>query len=118
MPVQLTPREQKLVERMRKQERQWSRLRWFLIGAGIFAVLCSGFIMTELVQHIDDMLPVHDDVMSRCWMLGFALFWPKSLMLFGFGVFFIIWAIGDWHGNANRMLLLKLLEAQQKDQSS
>ena len=69
------------------------------------------------MQHIDTMLSVHDDVMSRGWMLGFALFWPKSLMLFGFGVFFIGWAIRDWHGNANRILLLKLLEARQKDQA-
>jgi len=115
--MQLTPREQKLIERMRKQERQWPRLRWFMIGTGIFAVLCSGFIVVELMQHIDTIVAAQDDVMSRGWMLGFALFWPKSLMLFGFGVFFIIWAIRDWHGNANRMLLLRLLEAQQKDQA-
>jgi len=48
-------------------------------------------------------------------MLGFALFWPKSLMLFGCGVFFISWAIRDWSGNANRVLLLRLLDDQQKD---
>ena len=115
--MQLTTREQKLIERMRKQERQWPCLRWFLIGTGIFAVLCSGFIVTELIQHIDTIVAAHDDVMSRGWMLGFALFWPKSLILFGFGVFFIIWTIRDWHGNANRVLLLKLLAAQQKDQA-
>ena len=88
-----------------------------MIGAGIFAVLCSGFIAIELVQHIDAIVAGQDDVMSRGWMLGFALFWPKSLMLFGFGVCFIIWAIRDWRGNANRVLLLRLLEAQQKDQT-
>jgi hypothetical protein len=115
--VQLTTREKKLVERLRKQELQWPRLRWFLIGTGIFAVLCSGFIVIELLQHIDTMLAVHDDVMSRGWLFGFALFWPKCLILFGFGAFIIIWTIRDWHGNANRVLLLKLLEAQQKDES-
>jgi len=87
-----------------------------MVGVGIFSVLCSGFIAIELLQHINDIVAAQDDVISRGWMLGFALFWPKSLMLFGFGVFFIIWAIRDWHGNANRVLLLRLLEAQQKDQ--
>jgi len=53
MLMQLTPREQKLIERMRKQERQWPRLRWFMIGAGVFAVLCSGFIAIELTRHVD-----------------------------------------------------------------
>jgi hypothetical protein len=115
--MQLTSREKKLVERLRKQELQWCRLRWFLIGTGIFAVLCSGFIVVELLEHIDTMLAVHDDVMSRGWLLGFALFWPKCLLLFGFGAFFIIWAIRDWNGNANRVLLLKLLEAQQEDEA-
>ena len=117
MHVELTPRENKLLERLRKQERQWPRLRWFLVGTGIFAVLCSGFIAVELIQHIDTMLAVHDDVLSRGWLLGFALFWPKCLLLFGFGVFFIIWAIINWHGNANRVLLIKLLDARQQDET-
>jgi len=117
MHLELTAREKTLAERLRKQERQWPRLRWFLIGTGIFGIVCSGFIVIELLQHIDAMLAVHDDVTSRGWLLGFALFWPKCLLLFGFGAFLIIWAIRDWHGNANRVLLLKLLEAQQKEEA-
>ncbi len=109
--------ERKLAERLRKQELQWPRLRWFLIGTGIFAVACSGFIVIELLQHIDTMLAVHDDVTSRGWLLGFALFWPKCILFFGSGVFLISWTIRNWHGNANRVLLLKLLEAQEKDQA-
>lgn len=117
MHVELTPREKKLVEHLRKQERQWPRLRWFLLGTGIFAILCSGFIAIELIQHIDTILAVHDDVVSRGWLLGFALFWPKCLLLFGCGACFIIWAIINWHGNASRVLLLKLLEARQEDET-
>ena len=114
--MNFTTREQKLVERMRKEERQWPRLRWFLVGVGIFGILCSGFIVIELLQHIDTIVAGKDDVMSRGWLLGFALLWPKCLVLFGFGAFFIIWAIKDWRGNANRVLLLKLLESQRADQ--
>jgi hypothetical protein len=117
MHMELTRREEKLIERLRKQERQWPRLRWFVVGTGVFALLCSGFIAIELVQHIDTMLNVDDDVMSRGWLLGFALFWPKCLIYFGFGAFLIIWAIKDWHGNANRVLLLKLLEARRQDEA-
>jgi hypothetical protein len=32
--------------------------------------------------------------------------------MFLLGMGFIVWAISDWHGNANRKLLLKLLDAQ------
>lgn len=88
-----------------------------MMGAGVFAVLCSGFMVIELTRHVDDIVAGQDDVISRCWMLAFALFWPKSLMLFGFGVFFIVWAIRDWHGNANRVLLLRLLQAEQEEQA-
>jgi hypothetical protein len=63
------------------------------------------------------MLKVDDDVMSRGWLLGFALFWPKCLIFFGSGAFCIIWAIKDWHGNANCVLLLKLLEARLQDEA-
>jgi len=88
-----------------------------MIGTGIFAVLGSGFIVVELLEHIDTMLAADDAVMSRGWLLGFALLWPKCLLLFTFGAFFIIWAIRDWNGNASRVLLLKLLEAQQMDEA-
>jgi hypothetical protein len=42
----------------------------------------------------------------------FAVGWPKFLMCAGAAgvlIFFLIW---NWHGNVNRMLLLKLLDAQ------
>jgi hypothetical protein len=115
--MQLTTHETKLVERLRKEQRQWPRLRWFLLAAGIFAALCSSFVVIELLKHIDIMVAGHDDVVSRLWLFGFALVWPKCLILFSFAALFIFWAIRDWHGNANRVLLLKLLEAQQKDES-
>jgi hypothetical protein len=114
--MQLTTREAKLVERLRKQERQWPRLRWFALGVGVFSAICASFIVILLFQHLDSILAVHDDFMSRLWLLAFARFWPMSLILFGSSAFFIFWCIRDWHGNTNRVLLLKLLDGQQKDE--
>jgi hypothetical protein len=36
------------------------------------------------------------------------------LLGFVVGTYLIVLAIRDWHGNVNRMLLLKLLDAQEK----
>ena len=111
--MQLTNRELKLVERLRKQENQWPRARWFVLGAGVFCAICASFIVISLFQHIDSMLAVHDEFMSRLWLFAFARFWPTCLILFGSSALFIFWSVRDWHGNPNRVLLLKLLEAQQ-----
>lgn len=47
--------------------------------------------------------------------LLFAVFWPKALLLMVLASWFLVLAIRDWHGNVERMLLLKLLDAQQKE---
>jgi len=44
-----------------------------------------------------------------------AVFWPKVILMSGGAVAFIALAIRDWHGNVHRMLLLKLLDTQQKE---
>jgi hypothetical protein len=43
-----------------------------------------------------------------------AFFWPKFLLGFYCAIWFVVWAIRDWHGNVHRMLLLRLLDAQQQ----
>jgi len=47
-------------------------------------------------------------------VLLFALFWPKVIFMTGIAGAMIAIVIKDWHGNVNRMLLLRLLDAQQK----
>lgn len=113
--MQLTSRETKLVERLRKQERQWPRLRWFTLGAGIFGALCFSFILITLLKHVDSALGDHGDFLAPAWLFAFARFWPTCLIGFGLAAYLIGWTIRDWSGNANRVLLLKLLEADQKD---
>ena len=57
----------------------------------------------------------HPDVNDA---LVIAIFFPKLLVIVGVTTicFAISWR--DWNGNVNRMLLLKLLDAQQKGDES
>jgi hypothetical protein len=112
--MEFTPQEMKLVKRLRKQERQWPKLRWFVLGAGIFALVCYSFILISVLNHLNLAGSAHDEFLSHAWLFAFALFWPKCLIGFGVGAWLIAWTIKDWNGNANRMLLLKLLDATQK----
>ena len=43
-----------------------------------------------------------------------AVLVPGVLVKLASGVILLGWAFQDWHGNVNRMLLLKLLDAEQK----
>jgi hypothetical protein len=47
--------------------------------------------------------------------LLFAVFWPKALLMMVVASWLIVLAIRDWHGNVERMLLLRLLDAHQKE---
>ena len=114
--MELTSRELKQIERLRKQERQWPRTRWIMLGAGIFnAALCFYTLVLELHQLFH---PMNDPAGSRdpfsllVSVLSFALGWPACLLMWCFSLWLIVVAIRDWHGNINRRLLLKLLDAQ------
>ena len=43
------------------------------------------------------------------------LFWTKCCLFFVLGVFNLATLTNNWHGDANRMLLLKLLDEQTKN---
>jgi hypothetical protein len=107
--MHLTPQEMKLAERLRKQDRRWPRDRWILLVVGAFVLLCYGYILVSACCRFDFQNLQATDV------LLFAVLWPKCLIMFLFGTYFIVWAIRDWHGNANRKLLLRLLDQQMND---
>ena len=112
--MQLTPREVKMVARLRKTERLWPRLRWAVLGAGIFAWAVYGYIAFSICDRLQSADAGHDSFGSYVWLAGFAMMWPKCLLGFVVGTCLIVLAIRDWHGNVNRVLLLKLLDAQEK----
>jgi hypothetical protein len=112
--MQFTPQEMKWIERLRKEERQWPRLRWFTLGAGIFSILCYGFILI-VVFYFPGFPESASDVTDLVfWLVFFAVEWPKCLIGFLIGGWIIVWTILNWRGNANRILLLRLLDASQK----
>ena len=105
--MQLTPQDMKLMERLRKKERQWPRDRWILLVVGIFVLACYSYILVSIYSRLDFQNLKSLDV------LLFAQFWPQCLLMFGLATYIVVWAIRDWHGNANRRLLLRLLDEQQ-----
>jgi hypothetical protein len=75
---------------------------FILVGYGYVAHLLFSTLGSETFSPADS-------------ALLFAIFWPKViLMSVGAGAFIAL-AVRDWRGNVHRMLLLRLLDAQQKE---
>jgi len=109
--MNFTPQEMKLLERLRKRKRQWRWGRWFLLVIGISCLgLCVvfGFLLHSLLAILDHGL------FNPSMVLFILLIWTKCCFYFVFGILCLVRVTLDWHGNVNRMLLLKLLDAQQK----
>ena len=109
--MEFTPKETRLIKRLRKQERQWHWARWFVLGLGASSiVLCAmfGFLLHSLVSESARQL----DPLSVFFIV---LIWTKCCMYFLFAVWFLSLAWSKWHGDGNRTLLLKLLDAQQQE---
>ena len=65
--MQFTPQETKLIERLRKQERRWPRMRWALLATGIFAAGCYTYILIALYHTL------HFDTLPSYEVLFFAM---------------------------------------------
>ena len=112
--MQLTAREAKMVAWLRKAERLWPRWRWAVLGAGIFAWAVNGYIAFSIYERLQSVDIGKDSLGYEIWLTGFAMIWPKCLLGFAVGACLIVLAIRDWHGNVHRTLLLKLLDAQER----
>ncbi len=109
--LEFTPQERKMIERLRTQERLWPRLRWFCLVAGTLALVnvgMWGYMLLALLHNLGDSKP---DYVA---MVNASLIFPKVLIHIGIATWCITIAIRDWHGNVNRMLLLRLLDAQKQ----
>jgi len=105
--MQFTPQETKLIERLRKEESRWPRIRWALLGTGIFVAAVYTYILIALYRSL------HFDTLPSYEVLFFAIFWPKCLLGMIGACWLIVWPLSNWHGNVKRMLLLRLLDSQQ-----
>lgn len=114
--MQFTAQELKQIERLRKRERQWPRGRWFLIATGIFVPVFYACLLFPFFGSLRSDMSV--PVESLIWRLfEFLLFYPTCLLGCSFSGWLIVWTLVNWHGDVNRMLLLRLLDAQQKQAS-
>ena len=107
--MQFTAQELKLIERLRKQERRWPRTRWLLLGMAAFILAAYGFLAHGLFSTLGS-----ETYSPADSALLFALYWPKVLLMAVMAAAFIALAVRDWRGNAHRVLLLRLLDAHQK----
>lgn len=114
--MQFTPQETKLIEKLRKQNLLWPRMRWVALGLGVLGcitcavwgyLLYRGYVLT---------LDPQSDHISVQGVYGLLFVWTMFGMLFMLGVGQLTAVCFYWHGDVNRMLLVKLLDAQQ-DQS-
>jgi len=108
--MQFSPQEMKLVERLRKQERQWRWVRWMSLCLSLFIVGCYGYIGISLYHRL------HWEALTTEDVFLVAVYWPKMILAMGFAAWFVIWPLTNWRGNATRLLLLKLLDAQSEKQ--
>jgi uncharacterized BrkB/YihY/UPF0761 family membrane protein len=109
--MNFTQQESKLVERLRKQDRRWRWARWVVVVMGVlFTALCTafGYLLHRLIAESD---AGHFDGQTVFFIV---LFWTKCCVYLFFAVWCFVTAWLKWHGDVNRLLLLKLLDEKQK----
>jgi hypothetical protein len=109
--MQFTEKEEKLIRRLRKQDRQWRWLRWAWLGSGAIVVVnlvLYGWMFFTLINKLS--APGDPNVND---VFVIAIFFPGLLVSVGVAALCFGTCWRDWNGNVNRMLLLKLLDAQQ-----
>ena len=80
------------------------------MGLAVVVYACNGFFAYLLIGVLDSKTFSPADS-----ALIFAFLWPKVILLSVAGGACIAVGIRDWHGNVRRTLLLKLLDAHQKE---
>lgn len=98
--------EQKLVERLRKQERSWRFTRWILLLGGLLTSVMWGWVLWFVYRSVESEQPK-----DAALMLSFA--YPKVLFGQIAAAAMIGFALRDWWGHPTRLLLLKLIEERQ-----
>lgn len=102
--MELTPRESKLLDRLRKYETEMYRSRHLLLAVGIcsFVVAGTGAVM---MVYWSSKRPEIAGVL-------YTFLFPSLLLVAVNGACILGIAIRDWNGNAVRVLILKLMDEQ------
>jgi len=110
--MEFTSQEMKLIGRLRKQDRQWIWARWLVLLMGVFSTVASavmGYFLHSLLSEWEQ-----QGLHTSTTVFLTILIWTKCCFYLGFGFWCFVTAIVKWHGDVNRMLLLRLLDAQQE----
>ena len=86
--------------------------RWWFLSLGIFIELLYGFLLISILRRVAEC--VVDGVPLGAQVIDIMMLWPKCFVMLAIGLIVIGWVWRNWHGNVHRMLLLRLLDAQQK----
>jgi len=105
--MDLTPSERRLVNQLRNLERTWETRKWFMLGMVAMIVLAAVYTCFPVGR----MLSSHDFSPINMVIVTMAI--PLILLGLGIAALTLGWIVRDWHGNAIRVLLLKLIELQQ-----
>src|SRR2546430_1224046 len=106
--MELTQQEQRMVERLRKQERQWRWARWTTLLVGVFSAGVCFFISSLVLPRIQS----EKDMASTAFIL--AITFPAILIFAGNATMCLALAFRDWHGNTARVLMLRLVDESAK----
>ena len=102
--MKFTAAEQRLIARLKKQERNWRFTRWILLVGGVI----MGGLWIWLILWIFDTTEGRPEERQMIT----ALAYPKALFGLTAAVLFFVWALRDWYGSPTRRLLLRLIEGQ------
>ena len=111
--MQFTPQETKLIDRLRKQDRQWVRMRWMMLAIGVCCIALSGVFGYILCSFYSLILQIGGPHFEAIFVVYMVLIWTKCCLYFLFGMWCLVNTCVNWHGDVKRMLLLKLLDVQQ-----
>jgi hypothetical protein len=105
--MNLTPQETKMLTRMRNEQARWPKVRWFDLVFGIAVFIACSFQIDRLL-----------DLLTDKQMFGVvALLAPVIMVWMLFGGYKVVHALTNWHGDPERVLLLKAIEEIQEHSS-
>jgi hypothetical protein len=110
MIMQFTPQEVKMIEQLRKDERSWLRLRWIVLGIVPLSFGCGGCFLYLVSRMLDS-----ETISDAQTAMVIAVFWPQTLLVVLVAAALLGVTVREWRGRAQRVLLLKLIEAFEKE---
>jgi hypothetical protein len=113
--MQFSSRETRLIEKLRKRERQWPRTRWLVLAMGLLSAVVAALWAYLVAFRFAGLGPGHPDSRE---VVAIAFVVTKCCLMFLFAAWCFAVAFRDWHGNAHRLLLLRLLDARLQEANS